>query len=219
MEHSFFNFQTWFFSDAFAILKRSAAQVNKQFGLDEKLADTIVQACDRVITGELDDHFPLVIWQTGSGTQTNMNTNEVISNVANEIQRAAWKNWWKLMKKSRKWHGSLTQNYFKKHFFSWNWFSKFKTIYDWLHSQLRTRCLLGQPLGTQSPVHPNDHVNKSQSSNCTFPTAMYIAVAKQATKRVIKRISGQNWFVSPEVQLCFLPKTMFFVSFHTHGLF
>jgi len=114
---------------AFAILKRSAAQVNKKFGLDEKLADTIVQACDRVITGELDDHFPLVIWQTGSGTQTNMNTNEVISNVANEI--------------------------------------------------------LGQPLGTQSPVHPNDHVNKSQSSNCTFPTAMYIAVARQATEVLI----------------------------------
>merc|ERR1712214_245303 len=76
-------------------------------------------------SGELyDDHFPLVIWQTGSGTQTNMNTNEVISNIANEI--------------------------------------------------------LGQPLGTKDPVHPNDHVNKSQSSNCTFPTAMYIAVALEA---------------------------------------
>ena len=59
--------------------------MNKKFGLDEKLSEAIVQACDRVISGELDDHFPLVIWQTGSGTQTNMNTNEVISNVANEI--------------------------------------------------------------------------------------------------------------------------------------
>ena len=85
----FFLLNMTVFSDAFAILKRSAAQVNKQFGLDEKLADTIVQACDRVISGELDDHFPLVIWQTGSGTQTNMNTNEVISNVANEIQQGA----------------------------------------------------------------------------------------------------------------------------------
>merc|ERR1719219_2276076 len=107
-----------------AILKRSAAIVNKKFGLDAEISDTIVKAAERVIAGELDDNFPLVIWQTGSGTQTNMNTNEVISNVANEM--------------------------------------------------------LGQPLGTKNPVHPNDHVNKSQSSNCTFPTAMYIAVALEA---------------------------------------
>jgi len=107
-----------------AILKRSAAIVNRRFGLDAEISETIVKAAERVISGELDDHFPLVIWQTGSGTQTNMNTNEVISNVANEI--------------------------------------------------------LGQPLGTKNPVHPNDHVNKSQSSNCTFPTAMYIAVALEA---------------------------------------
>jgi len=104
-----------------AILKRSAAIVNRKFGLDAEISETIVKAAERVISGELDDNFPLVIWQTGSGTQTNMNTNEVISNVANEM--------------------------------------------------------LGQPLGTKNPVHPNDHVNKSQSSNCTFPTAMYIAVA------------------------------------------
>lgn len=106
---------------AMAILKRSAAMVNQKFGLSEELIEPIKQAADRVISGELDDHFPLVIWQTGSGTQTNMNTNEVISNVANEI--------------------------------------------------------MGNPLGTKFPVHPNDHVNKSQSSNCTFPTAMYIATA------------------------------------------
>jgi len=107
-----------------AILKRSAAIVNRKFGLDAKLSEAIVEAAEKVIKGEFDDNFPLVIWQTGSGTQTNMNTNEVISNIANEI--------------------------------------------------------LGQPLGTKDPVHPNDHVNKSQSSNCTFPTAMYIAVALEA---------------------------------------
>lgn len=107
-----------------AILKRSAAIVNRKFGLEANLSEAIVQAAERVVAGEFDDNFPLVIWQTGSGTQTNMNTNEVISNIANEI--------------------------------------------------------LGQPLGTKDPVHPNDHVNKSQSSNCTFPTAMYIAVALEA---------------------------------------
>jgi len=112
-----------------AILKRSAAIVNRKFGLDAEISETIVKAAERVISGELDDNFPLVIWQTGSGTQTNMNTNEVISNVANEM--------------------------------------------------------LGQPLGTKSPVHPNDHVNKSQSSNCTFPTAMYIAVALEVNNTLL----------------------------------
>merc|ERR1712139_17541 len=112
-----------------AILKRSAAIVNRKFGLDDEVRETIVKAAERVIKGEFDDNFPLVIWQTGSGTQTNMNTNEVISNIANEI--------------------------------------------------------LGQPLGTKDPVHPNDHVNKSQSSNCTFPTAMYIAVALEANNVLI----------------------------------
>ncbi|KAL7291156.1 fumarate hydratase, mitochondrial-like [Trichogramma pretiosum] len=107
---------------AMGILKKAAAEVNKEFGLDPKLADAISKAADDVISGKLyDDHFPLVIWQTGSGTQTNMNTNEVISNRAIE--------------------------------------------------------LLGGELGSKNPVHPNDHVNKSQSSNDTFPTAMHIAVA------------------------------------------
>ena len=94
-----------------------------QFGLDEKIARAIQEAADEVISGKLydDGHFPLVIWQTGSGTQSNMNTNEVISNRAN--------------------------------------------------------LLLGGEVGTKSPVHPNDHVNKSQSSNCTYPTAMHVAVA------------------------------------------
>ena len=105
---------------ALGILKKAAALTNKDLGLlDEKLCDAICKAADEVIEGTLDDHFPLVVWQTGSGTQTNMNANEVISNRAIEI--------------------------------------------------------LGGELGTKDPVHPNDHVNMSQSSNDTFPTAMSIA--------------------------------------------
>ncbi|XP_029600493.1 fumarate hydratase, mitochondrial isoform X3 [Salmo trutta] len=108
---------------AFGILKSAAAEVNKDYGLDPRLADAIVLAADEVAAGKLDDHFPLVVWQTGSGTQSNMNVNEVISNRAIEI--------------------------------------------------------LGGKLGSKDPVHPNDHVNKSQSSNDTFPTAMHIAAAKE----------------------------------------
>ena len=105
---------------AFGILKKAAALTNKDLGLlDDKLCDAICKAADEVIEGTLDDHFPLVVWQTGSGTQTNMNANEVISNRAIEV--------------------------------------------------------LGGKLGTKDPVHPNDHVNMSQSSNDTFPTAMSIA--------------------------------------------
>lgn len=115
---------------AMGILKKAAALVNKEFGMDAKIADAISKAADDVISGKLyDDHFPLVIWQTGSGTQTNMNTNEVISNRAIEI--------------------------------------------------------LGGKLGSKTPVHPNDHVNKSQSSNDTFPTAMHIAVALEINKVLI----------------------------------
>jgi len=108
---------------AFGYLKKACAEANMKFGLDEKLAKAIQQAADEVISGKLYDegHFPLVIFQTGSGTQSNMNTNEVISNRANLI--------------------------------------------------------LGGEVGTKSPVHPNDHVNKSQSSNCTYPTAMHVATA------------------------------------------
>merc|ERR1719219_1446148 len=107
---------------AFGVLKKASAIVNKDFGLDATVADAICQAADSVIDGSLyDDHFPLVIWQTGSGTQSNMNTNEVISN--------------------------------------------------------RAIKLMGGVLGSKTPVHPNDHVNKSQSSNDTYPTAMHIAVA------------------------------------------
>jgi fumarate hydratase class II len=104
---------------AFGILKKAAAVVNRTYGLDPKIADAICSAADEVLSGKLDDHFPLVVWQTGSGTQSNMNCNEVISNRAIEI--------------------------------------------------------LGGQLGSKSPVHPNDHVNMSQSSNDTFPTAMHIA--------------------------------------------
>ncbi|CAG5089604.1 Oidioi.mRNA.OKI2018_I69.PAR.g12277.t1.cds [Oikopleura dioica] len=108
---------------AFGYLKKACAEANQKFGLDAKLANAIKEAADEVISGKLYDegHFPLVIFQTGSGTQSNMNTNEVISNRANLI--------------------------------------------------------LGGEVGTKSPVHPNDHVNKSQSSNCTYPTAMHVATA------------------------------------------
>jgi len=114
---------------AFGILKKAAAEVNTEFGLDANIAKQISLACDEVIDGKLKDHFPLVIWQTGSGTQSNMNCNEVISNRANEM--------------------------------------------------------LGAELGTKSPVHPNDHVNKSQSSNDTFPTAMHIAVGQMVNETLL----------------------------------
>ncbi len=114
---------------ALGILKKAAAIVNNDLGKlpDEKLA-LIIQAADEVIAGKLDDHFPLRVWQTGSGTQTNMNANEVISNRAIEIA--------------------------------------------------------GGEMGSKTPVHPNDDVNKSQSSNDTFPTAMYIAGAERLTSLI-----------------------------------
>uniref|UniRef100_A0ABM0MX52 fumarate hydratase n=1 Tax=Saccoglossus kowalevskii TaxID=10224 RepID=A0ABM0MX52_SACKO len=114
---------------AFGILKRAAAEINKEYGLNNEIADYIVKASDEVIDGKLNDHFPLVIWQTGSGTQTNMNVNEVISNRAIEM--------------------------------------------------------MGGEIGSKKPVHPNDHVNKSQSSNDTFPTAMHIAVAQEIDTRLL----------------------------------
>jgi fumarate hydratase class II len=105
---------------AFGILKKAAAITNHELdNLDDDLCKLIVRASDEVIEGKLDDHFPLVVWQTGSGTQSNMNVNEVISNRAIE--------------------------------------------------------LAGGQMGSKTPVHPNDHVNRSQSSNDTFPTAMHIA--------------------------------------------
>jgi fumarate hydratase class II len=108
---------------ALGIVKLAAAQTNRELGLlDQRRASAITRAAREVIDGKLDDHFPLVVWQTGSGTQTNMNLNEVIANRANE--------------------------------------------------------LLGGELGSKKPVHPNDHVNMSQSSNDSFPTAMHIAAAQ-----------------------------------------
>ncbi len=109
---------------AFGIVKHASATVNEDLGkLDSELAGAIRQAAQEVIDGDLDDHFPLVVWQTGSGTQTNMNANEVISNRAIEI--------------------------------------------------------LGGEIGSKQPVHPNDHVNMSQSSNDTFPGAMSVSTAEQ----------------------------------------
>jgi fumarate hydratase class II len=115
---------------ALGLIKRAAAEVNMSLGkLDPKLGNAIAQAAQEVAEGKLDDHFPLVVWQTGSGTQTNMNANEVIGNRAIEI--------------------------------------------------------LGGVLGSKNPVHPNDHVNMSQSSNDTYPTAMYIAAAEEIHHRLI----------------------------------
>ncbi len=115
---------------ALGIIKLSAAIINqKQGNLDEEVADAIVKAAAEVAEGKLDAHFPLSIWQTGSGTQSNMNANEVISNRAIE--------------------------------------------------------LLGGVPGSKTPVHPNDHVNRSQSSNDTFPTAMHIAAAEEIHHRLL----------------------------------
>eukprot|EP01116_Phalansterium_solitarium_P011538 TRINITY_DN27262_c0_g1_i1.p1 TRINITY_DN27262_c0_g1~~TRINITY_DN27262_c0_g1_i1.p1 ORF type:complete len:509 (+),score=178.53 TRINITY_DN27262_c0_g1_i1:38-1564(+) len=112
-----------------ATLKKAAAIVNMTYGLDPKVGNTIIQVADEILAGKLDDHFPLVIWQTGSGTQTNMNVNEVISNRGIEI--------------------------------------------------------MGGKMGSKKPIHPNDHVNMSQSSNDTFPTAMHIAAAVEINKRLL----------------------------------
>jgi len=118
------------FIRAYGLLKKAAATVNESFGsLDSKIADTIRTAADEVIEGKLDDHFPLVVWQTGSGTQTNMNINEVIANRAIEI--------------------------------------------------------LGGELGSKDPVHPNDHVNMSQSTNDTFPSAINIAAVESVTQQLL----------------------------------
>jgi fumarate hydratase class II len=115
---------------ALGIVKRAAAETNMELGhLDKKLGAKIVAAAQEVIDGKLDDHFPLVVWQTGSGTQSNMNANEVISNRAIEM--------------------------------------------------------LGGTLGSKKPVHPNDHVNMSQSSNDTYPTAMHIACAEQIVRDLL----------------------------------
>ncbi len=119
---------------ALGILKKAAALTNKDLGiLPAEKAELIVKAADEVIEGKLDDNFPLVVWQTGSGTQTNMNANEVISNRAIE--------------------------------------------------------LAGGQIGSKKPIHPNDDVNKAQSSNDTFPTAMHIAAVEEIHRRLIPMIT------------------------------
>jgi fumarate hydratase, class II len=118
---------------AFGILKKAAALVNRDLGkLSEEKTNLITQAADEVISGKLQDHFPLRIWQTGSGTQTNMNVNEVISNRAIQIA--------------------------------------------------------GGEMGTKKPIHPNDDVNMSQSSNDTFPAAMHIAAASETSRRLLPAV-------------------------------
>src|SRR5437588_5900515 len=119
---------------AFGILKKACAMVNAELGkLPPEKAEPIVRAADEVIEGRLDDHFPLYVWQTGSGTQSNMNANEVISNRAIE--------------------------------------------------------LAGGQLGSKKPIHPNDDVNMSQSSNDTFPTAMHIAAAQELGQRLVPALA------------------------------
>lgn len=118
---------------AFGILKKAAARTNKDLGtLDSSLADLIISAASEVVSGDLDNHFPLSVWQTGSGTQSNMNANEVIANRAIEMA--------------------------------------------------------GGVLGSKTPIHPNDHVNKAQSSNDTFPTAMHISAAETIHHHVLPSV-------------------------------
>ncbi|MBZ5536449.1 MAG: class II fumarate hydratase [Acidobacteriia bacterium] len=115
---------------AFAVLKKASAMTNMELGvLSREKAEVIGRVCDEIVAGKLDEHFPLVVWQTGSGTQSNMNVNEVISNRAIE--------------------------------------------------------LLGGQMGSKKPIHPNDDVNKSQSSNDTFPTAMHIAAYKMIVEHTV----------------------------------
>src|SRR5579863_1136249 len=115
---------------ALGVIKRGAAEANIALGrLDPKLGQAIIDAAQEVIDGKLDDHFPLSVWQTGSGTQSNMNANEVIANRAIEM--------------------------------------------------------LGGVMGSKTPIHPNDHVNLSQSSNDCYPTAMHIAAAAEVTRELL----------------------------------
>ncbi|RHW22005.1 class II fumarate hydratase [Pseudomonas jilinensis] len=120
---------------ALALIKKAAARVNRQLdNLPDDIASLIEQAADDILSGSLDQHFPLSVWQTGSGTQSNMNVNEVIANRANQ--------------------------------------------------------LAGQPLGGKQPVHPNDHVNRAQSSNDTFPSAMHVAAVKETHARLLPAVQA-----------------------------
>ena len=129
---------------ALGIVKQAAAQTNMALGgLDKKIGETVVAAAQEVIDGKLDEHFPLVVWQTGSGTQSNMNANEVISNRAIEM--------------------------------------------------------LGGVMGSKKPVHPNDHVNMSQSSNDTYPTAMHIACAEEIHHRLLPALKHLHTALAAKV--------------------
>ncbi|MEH6564909.1 MAG: class II fumarate hydratase [Halopseudomonas sp.] len=130
---------------ALGLIKKAAARTNRELGeLDAELSNLIERAADEVISGALDDHFPLSVWQTGSGTQSNMNANEVIANRANE--------------------------------------------------------LAGKPLGGKQPVHPNDQVNQSQSSNDTFPSAMHIAAALQSHQRLLPAVCALRDALQAQVE-------------------
>jgi fumarate hydratase class II len=129
---------------AFGVVKKAASIVNISYGLDHKIGEAIQNAADDVISGKLMDHFPLVVFQTGSGTQTNMNVNEVISNRAIE--------------------------------------------------------LLGGELGSKKPVHPNDHVNMSQSSNDTFPTAMHVAAVTEISHSLLPALTELRDALNEKVQ-------------------
>src|ERR1043166_9163492 len=131
---------------AYAILKRAAAVANHKGGrLDKKRHDLILRVCDEILAGQHQDMFPLHVWMTGSGTQFNMNVNEVISN----------------------------------------------------------RCcqIAGTLLGSKKPVHPNDHVNMSQSSNDTFPSAMYVASAVETTGRLIPAVKALHDSIDAKAKL------------------
>ena len=121
-----------------AIIKRAAATVHgkEKKQISPNISKAIIKASNEIISGKLDEHFPLKVWQTGSGTQTNMNVNEVIANRAIEI--------------------------------------------------------LGGKMGSKKPVHPNDHVNKSQSTNDVFPTAMHIAIAIETKKKLLPSLELLN---------------------------
>jgi fumarate hydratase class II len=130
---------------ALGVIKRAAAETNMALGrLDPAVGETIVKAAQEVIDHKLDDHFPLVVWQTGSGTQSNMNANEVISNRAIEM--------------------------------------------------------LGGEMGSKKPVHPNDHVNMSQSSNDTYPTAMHIACAEEVVHRLLPALRTLHGALNDKAQ-------------------
>lgn len=131
---------------ALAVVKKASAVVNGELGLlDEKKRRAIIDVCDEIMTGQLDDQFPLVVWQTGSGTQTNMNLNEVIANRASEK--------------------------------------------------------LGGVRGRKEPVHPNDDVNRSQSSNDVFPTAMHIAALMMVHNRLLPSLKGMRETLEQKVEL------------------